>query len=515
MANFEDTVARMKALYTYGTVNENSNKQSNNTLEFSKKAADGKYYGIVKECNHYYIKQTSEGKQNLAESYEYIGGFMNKKNYQYDSYANALKNLELKLSSINEAHESKVNIATLDPFKKEGLVVEATDKMKDEIARQRQIMYNAAMLMKESANIGFTNVGTPEAPKGSNDADKPFTETSKATLDKDIKETANDPEKQGEPFGDSAKSEEGKDVKDSDIYSDGKAVAAEHPSGGKVVKVNEEKAMGEDTNLEWGSEGLPSEEGVGSPDGHLMEADDEEFEDEEDDFSDEDFDIDGDEEDVEDADIESDDDFNSEEVEDVDDDECEGGECELKDEEEPVEEPVDETDADSIRAEIERLSSKLAELEGEDKISDDSEEIEDTEVSEEEPVEGEEEVIDDVDDFDDDDEEEEDADFTFESKKKMLDTIVESVVKSFINEDELHVFGDHPGYRKKPMTLPQTGSDKNEHGEDWNDESVHSEEPFGKEIGSSAPFDELVKAVTDDVKYQLTHGAMDTKKKVK
>ena len=467
MANFEDTVARMKALYTYGTVNENSNKQSNNTLEFSKKAADGKYYGIVKECNHYYIKQTSEGKQNLAESYEYIGGFMNKKNYQYDSYANALKNLELKLSSINEAHESKVNITTLDPFKKEGLVVEATDKMKDEIARQRQIMYNAAMLMKESANIGFTNVGTPEAPNGSNDVDKPFTETGKATLNKDIKETANDPEKQGEPFGDSAKSEEGKDVKDSDIYSDGKAVAAEHPSGGKVVKVNEEKAMGEDTNLEWGSMGLPSEEGVGSPDGHLMEADDEEFE--EDDFSDEDFDIDSDEEDI--------------------------------------------TDADSIRAEIERLSSKLAELEGEDKISDDSEEIEDTEVSEEEPVEDEEEVIDDVDDFDG--EEEEDADFTFESKKKMLDTIVESVVKSFINEDELHVFGDHPGYRKKPMTLPQTGSDKNEHGEDWNDESVHSEEPFGKEIGSSAPFEELVKAVTDDVKYQLTHGAMDTKKKVK
>ena len=60
MANFEDTVARMKALYTYGTVNENSNKQSNNTLEFSKKAADGKYYGIVKECNHYYIKFTTK-----------------------------------------------------------------------------------------------------------------------------------------------------------------------------------------------------------------------------------------------------------------------------------------------------------------------------------------------------------------------------------------------------------------------------------------------------------------------
>ena len=103
----------------------------------------------------------------------------------------------------------------------------------------------------------------------------------------------------------------------------------------------------------------------------------------------------------------------------------------------------------------------------------------------------------------------------FESKKNILNNIVESVVKSFLNEDELHVFGDHPGYRKKPMDLPPTGEDKNEHGEDWNDESAHSEEPFGKQIGDSSPFNDLVDAVTKDVMYQLKHGApLDNKKKV-
>ena len=224
MNNFDNTIARMKSLYTYGMVNENSNKKDTYTLEFTKKAADGKYYGIVKECNHYYIKQSVEGKQSLAESYNYIGGYMNKNAYQYDSYSNALKNLELKLMSINEACEGNVNVTTLDPFKKEDLLIEATEDMKNEIARQRQIMYNASMLMNES--IGFNNVGVPEAPKGDNDEDKPFTNVAKAELDKDPKLAENAPEKHGEPFGDTNKPEEGKDVKDSDVYSDGKAVAA-------------------------------------------------------------------------------------------------------------------------------------------------------------------------------------------------------------------------------------------------------------------------------------------------
>ena len=128
--------------------------------------------------------------------------------------------------------------------------------------------------------------------------------------------------------------------------------------------------------------------------------------------------------------------------------------------------------------------------------------------------------FDNVDDSEFDDEMEETPDTTegeddvmMESKKRYMNNIVESVVKKFINEDELHVFGKHPGYRKKPMELPTTGQDKNQWGEDWNDASVYSEEPFGSKIGSSAPFEKLVDTVTKDVMTRLSGDAF--KKKVK
>ena len=56
-------------------------------------------------------------------------------------------------------------------------------------------------------------------------------------------------------------------------------------------------------------------------------------------------------------------------------------------------------------------------------------------------------------------------------------------------ENKLDYFGKHPAYRKHPMQLPPTGEDKNKWGRDWNDESVHSEAPYGEKIGSGAPFE--------------------------
>ena len=76
-----------------------------------------------------------------------------------------------------------------------------------------------------------------------------------------------------------------------------------------------------------------------------------------------------------------------------------------------------------------------------------------------------------------------------------------SVTPRRLNEEgtRLNVFGKHPGYRKKPMSLPQTGSDKEGIYRDWNDDSVYSEQPFGQEIGDSAPFDSMVKASVDSI----------------
>ena len=56
------------------------------------------------------------------------------------------------------------------------------------------------------------------------------------------------------------------------------------------------------------------------------------------------------------------------------------------------------------------------------------------------------------------------------------------------------------------MQLPPTGEDQNQWGRDWNDESTHTDEPFGKQIGNGDPFNQLVAAVTKDVMYQLKKG---------
>ena len=64
----------------------------------------------------------------------------------------------------------------------------------------------------------------------------------------------------------------------------------------------------------------------------------------------------------------------------------------------------------------------------------------------------------------------------------------------------LNVFGKHPGYRKKPMTHPDNVEVAPNGTRDWNDDSTKGEEPFGKQIGSSAPFtDRVVNILTDKV----------------
>jgi hypothetical protein len=65
----------------------------------------------------------------------------------------------------------------------------------------------------------------------------------------------------------------------------------------------------------------------------------------------------------------------------------------------------------------------------------------------------------------------------------------------------LNVWGQHPGYNKMPMTLPDNKEViVNKGDKDWNDDSVKGSESFGKKIGSSAPFtDDVIKKITDVV----------------
>jgi hypothetical protein len=67
------------------------------------------------------------------------------------------------------------------------------------------------------------------------------------------------------------------------------------------------------------------------------------------------------------------------------------------------------------------------------------------------------------------------------------------------NMNKLDDFGKHPAYRKEVMTLPPN-KEIDRYGKDWNDDSAKGEEPFGKQIGSSAPYTEkVVDMLTDAI----------------
>jgi hypothetical protein len=677
----------MKGLMTYGTqVNENARPISTCSLEYRAKAADGKTYGIIREGHRYYIKSASAGQEAIAESYQYLGGFNNKNDYMYDSYAKALKNFELKMASINEACDGKVNIQTLNPFRANEVLVEGTKKMKNEIARQRQIMYNAAMLMNEESGIGkapFAN--QPESEHAnSGDEDTPFTQSATPNMDFDGK-NAETPKSQSEPYGNGGKAPKGKDVQ-----VDG-SVAGMHPSGGKVVRVNEglEGAEGGEQhdpselasllkdnlvrftftkkdgstrhacgtqNLEIAKEygaaiptgvqperpgvipfidldmkaedmapedvakgrfwkscredsvesidevlsvdeilggeehdepeieggegedeiaGLPGDDGVDEEISDLegeneipgqlgdegvdeeisdLEGEDE-FEDEEgtedDEFDDEDSDeladIESDEEarkaaekdmqgeygddyipiDEEGDDLEDFDDIDDSEEQEGDDEFEDSGEDDFDDEDgadagdvddnDFDDGEVDESDPESVRAEIKRLQAVLDDLEGGDEGDvaepEGEEGLEDDEGDEFADEEGTGEEDTDEGGIEPDGEEEtegEEAEHLDEAKLAVLNRLARKVAANILlKEETLHDFGNHPGYRKKPIELPETGEDQNEHGKDWNDDSVHKEEPFGQSKGDSKPYsntlerDALAMKITDKVMESL------------
>lgn len=450
MGRFNDQMSRMKNLMNYGVVSENTNN-GNHRIEFTAEAADGKIYGIVREGTKFYIKRTEKGKESLTESFDYIGGWNNRKDYEYNSYNNALKQFELKVRSINEAITGKGDFNAFDLDKKENLVIECTERMGKEIARQREIMSRVGEKLNE-ATISCSNTGVPEAPKTTSFSaklGKPFDETAKATLDTDMKKTASDPKKQSEPFGETEKAEEYKDAQ----YVPNNSVANKKPSGGKVVRVNEEKE-------DWASQGLPATPGVGSPDGHLMEGDDEAVNGmsfqgndnpevvteeapagfaEEDEFES----VEGDEV-MDDDTIEMDDDLEDVEGEELDAD-LEGGE-ELDGEEGlDLDAEFDDEEGLDSEEEFDDDDDRITELEDMiqmimDELGLDSDELGDEES--EEDFEDDEDLYDDEDseeNFEDDEEMPEDeveTEFPMESKKRVLDRLVEAVSSNFYKKNK-------------------------------------------------------------------------------
>ena len=100
--NYSEEILKMRHLMNYG-MNENTNKSVKPIVEYHQQAADGQTYGILREGQKFYIMVApKKDTEVLAEDYDYIGGFMNKKDYEYNSYAVASKQFDLKLQSIKD-----------------------------------------------------------------------------------------------------------------------------------------------------------------------------------------------------------------------------------------------------------------------------------------------------------------------------------------------------------------------------------------------------------------------------
>ena len=192
--NMNSQFDRMKQLMGYG-LNE-SKKQPYTGVEYHKVAADGKLYGIVREGTKFYIKVSSKKDNVLAENFEYIGGFRNRKDNEYSSFASAQKNFDFKLRSLAEAYGNGKNIIveSWNPDKQEELTVEATEKMKREISRERQIMENAMKIFNRKPQTAIKPINEVNEC-GSNpfciDPSKEFKDSQKGNINDKVEGTGN------------------------------------------------------------------------------------------------------------------------------------------------------------------------------------------------------------------------------------------------------------------------------------------------------------------------------------
>lgn len=476
MANIYDKqIKSMQRLINYG-VNENTDN-GKSIVEYHAEGADGKTYGIIRECNKFYIKVApKKDTALLAEDYDYIGGFNNRKSNEYSSYNVASKQFELKMKSLNEAYQNnQKSTYQFKPVETAEWQINETKEMRAEINRFNDIMYNVNGILSEDKN--FTTKHTlPEAP-ASNPSDKkvngPFTDTAVAKGDKDFKQTKTNYAKAGAPFNqdgtvsdsDMQSTKNPKSKNNGNIYTEKPkyvetGVASQKPSGAKSVKMNEDKKVVKVTDeqvLAWNKDKnyLDRSKGtkIGStaPYGEISESEDVFF---------------------------NTDNQNSPAV----------GCGEIGDKA-PYKVNEDYDDYEDIPFPEVEDDEECLEPFG----------FEDDELEFDIDAMGDEEF-----EYDFDDE-------TFEDYDDETDLYLESKVYNMVKEAfEMDEFGKHPAYDKTPMTTPFNVEIELNGARDWNDDSVKSDQPFGKKIGDSAPYSEKVVDMITDMIYNRLNG----KKKV-
>lgn len=557
--NVNDQLSRMKGLMNYGLKTESKNS-TYSSIEYQKLGADGNVYGIIREGAKYYIEKAANKKNLVKEDFNYIGGFKNRKDYEYSSFASAQKNFDLKMMSLREAYANGKNIVieSWNPDKKESLTVEATDKMRNEILRERQIMNNAARINESKPQVMFTEddktcgvCGSKECkcedpaksadiegyenlkdanPKKSFRQSKHSTGKAKEANDyKPVKESAGVlgwhqtgqdakgnmadtymDKTHGTEVGDSAPFDEEPVEEGTSMHSEGEnqnnptvgsnkiGDGAPFDKSGKVNEdVDDDMSDEDETDFEPKEdldEPVDDDTELVKPEEGLEDSPEDEGDDEEEFGSD-----------LDDDDSDDDDEFENDE--DLDDDE-------------------DEFDEDDLESRVENIEDTLEQIAN--KLGIDTNDIDTDEFEDDDDLYSDDDSDDNDDEFDDED------DLATESRRNRSYKIYESrafrKAKCAMNEDgmkpfsnknrvpqdnlnALDEFGKHPAYRKQPMTVPTHNHQEFDGYYDMSDESARNNTPFGTNIGNGAPFELDTEKVNKSIAESIRRNLRMLKKK--
>ncbi len=164
-----EKVDRMKDLMGIKPLNEDV---KNSVVELTKLGPDGKVYGIVREGHNYFIKVTDKQSNIVTEDFNYIGGLMNKTSEAYPSYAKAIKHLNLKFMSLNEAYGKKGNF---NVFEDDNLLTEHHPYKADQALSATKGMGDGAEYIVDKAGVELSydsKEGKEDSQFGDNLAEK-------------------------------------------------------------------------------------------------------------------------------------------------------------------------------------------------------------------------------------------------------------------------------------------------------------------------------------------------------
>lgn len=162
---------RMRELMGSTQLNEDI---KNSVVELTKLGPDGKVYGIVREGHNYFIKVTDKQSNIVTEDFKYIGGLMNKTSEAYPTYAKAIKQLNLKFMSLNEAYGK---VGNFNVFEDDNLLTEHHPYKADQALSATKGMGDGSeyVLDKKGADLSYdAKEGKDESQFGDNVADKDF-----------------------------------------------------------------------------------------------------------------------------------------------------------------------------------------------------------------------------------------------------------------------------------------------------------------------------------------------------